>query len=215
MVNQRGHAIEHIKIRWLIEHHNRLGHVQRPAAHKHAQQREERLHRRIKQLVAPLHGVSDGLLMQRAILHAAGQYGQAALEPRQQRRRWNSLIRAAASSSASGRPSSRTQISAMIGAVSSVTMKSGLTMQARSTNRAAAAELASIAMRSPLCAQHERVGQHQRADHKFLFAADTQGMRLVTRMTSRGHAASSSLTAGAAPRICSKLSRYSSRCSPA
>ena len=55
------------------------------------------------------------------------------------------LILAAASSIASGSPSSRAQISATMGAIASVSSKSGRTALARSTKRATASFVASAA----------------------------------------------------------------------
>ena len=57
----------------------------------------------------------------------------------------SSRIRAAASSMASGNPSSRAQISATAGAFSLVTQKPGLIAAARSMKRATAANIESAA----------------------------------------------------------------------
>ena len=101
------------------------------------------------------------------------------------------LARAAASSSASGAPSSAAQIASTDAAFSSVTAKSGLTARARSTNRSAATAAGS-GPRSTLCSPPIR-----------------SRIRLVAS-TETEVAPSSALSAGAASTTCSTLSRTSS-----
>ena len=119
---------------------DRLGRLQRAAADEHRQPPEQRLlagrragrsSRRSRRAASA--GGPAGRARRRSAAAAVAPAAPAAPAGE------SSLIRAAASSIASGRPSSRRQISATAGAFSSVTAKSGLIAAARSTNSATAA----------------------------------------------------------------------------
>ena len=94
------------------------GRLQREAADKDGQPAEEDLLLRGEQVVAPGDGVAHRLLAGRQVAPAAGQQRQPLLQPGQQRPGGSTLTRAAASSIASGSPSSRRQIAATAAAFS-------------------------------------------------------------------------------------------------
>ena len=144
----------------------------------------------------------------------------------------NSLLRAAASSIASGSPSRRVQISATSGAVTSVTAKSGCTSRARSTNNATAAYAVSgggvpdtpartaapLAGPVPAAAGSMTVaacgcgGSASGATRTSFSPRSFSAARLVARIFTPGAAASSAARSGAAASRCSQLSSSSSAC---
>ena len=113
----------------------------------------------------------------------------------------SSLIRAAASSMASGRPSSRRQISATSWAFSLVSSKPGASARARAANKRT--EAACAGSREP------RGGTGSAGTTNSYSPLSRSTVRLATRTTSPGAAASSSATTGAPSMTCSKLSRTS------
>ena len=112
-------------------------------------------------------------------------------------------MRAAASSMASGSPSSRGQISATAGAFSSVTAKSGLIAPRPLDEEGRPPRTATACRRG---GSGRAIGQRQRRDGYSCSPRSWSGARLVTSTFRPGQAASSSATTGAAGRICSKLS---------
>jgi len=119
----------------------------------------------------------------------------------------SSRTRAAASSIASGSPSSRWQISATAGPLSSVRTKSGVIAAARSTKRATAANRDSASAAGGCC----RSGRASGGTGRSCSPLSPSGARLVASTVSPGLAPSSSLTTVAAGRTCSKLSSTRSR----
>ena len=115
-------------------------------------------------------------------------------------------MRAAASSIASGRPSSRRQISATAAALPSVRAKPGRTARARSTNSATAGEDSSSSSGTVAGSAGSASGGtgYSRS------ARSPSTVRLVAKITTRGQRASSSPRPGAAWTTCSRLSRISS-----
>ena len=116
----------------------------------------------------------------------------------------SSFARAAASSIASGSPSSCLQTRATSGALAVSSSNSGSTACARAAKRRTASVLTSASNgRSALGISNGGTGYSRSA-------ASRNGARLVARIHRRGAAASRSPTKGAAERICSKLSSTSS-----
>ena len=148
----------------------RASSVQPPA--KTASRRKRACSGRVQQVVAPGDGVAQRPLARRQVARAAGQQRQAArpAAPAAPAAR-SSLIRAAASSMASGSPSSRRQISATAGAFSSVSAKSaGPPAPARRTaRRPRSAARADKADGGPGLG---RVRQRQRRDRQLVLATD-------------------------------------------
>jgi len=111
---------------------------------------------------------------------------------------------------ASGRPSSRRQISATAAALPSVRANPGCTARARSTNSATAGEDASSAsgtVAGPAGSASGGTGYSRSA-------RSPSTVRLVAKITTRGQRASSSPRPGAAWITCSRLSRISSHAPP-
>ncbi len=114
-------------------------------------------------------------------------------------------IRAAASSRASGRPSSCRQMSTMVPRLSPSRLKSGRTARARSANRATAGVVRS--------GRADGGGTGSGATGRTCSPATPSLVRLVARTTRRGQPRSSDSTKGRMPsRRCSQLSRTSSMC---
>ena len=139
LVHQRGRRLEGVEPERLRVADG-LGRGQRPAAAEHRQPGEEPLLGRGEQVVAPGDGAAQGPL--------AVREGRAP-PVSSVRLRWSrgricpgvrTLVRVAASSMASGSPSSRAQISATAWAFSSVSSKLGRTAWARSTNSRTASD---------------------------------------------------------------------------
>ena len=118
----------------------------------------------------------------------------------------SSFARAAASSIASGRPSSLTQISAIAGALALVAEKSAFTARARSTKSATDSYCESEAI-SGRCAGS---GSDREGTGNSCSPETWSGIRLVTSSFSCAAAARSSASSGAASTSCSTLSRRSS-----
>ena len=117
-------------------------------------------------------------------------------------------IRAAASSIASGTPSSRTQISATAAAFSGARAKAGTRVRARSRKSATAGMPASVC-RSSTSPGSGRWGTGRGGTGKWCSQGTRSAMRLVTRQVSLAQAASRAARCGAAAETCSKLSRSS------
>ncbi len=115
--------------------------------------------------------------------------------------------RAAASSMASGRPSSRRTISATAAPFSAVSVNSGRTAIARSTNR----RTASDAMRTSTSVAPAG-GSDSGGTVNSCSPEIRSGARLDTMTVRRGAPRRRSATIGAADTTCSKLSRTSSAC---
>ena len=118
----------------------------------------------------------------------------------------SSRVRAAASSIASGRPSSRRQISATAAALPSVRAKPGRTARARSTNSATAGEAATSATE----AVAGSAGNASGGTGYSRSARSPSTVRLVAKIATPGQRASSSPRSGATWTTCSRLSRTSS-----
>jgi len=118
------------------------------------------------------------------------------------------LTRTAASSIASGKPSTRAQISATARAFSVVSAKSSLTARARSTNSATAASCASTSTGGRRC----RSGSASGATGHSCSPERRSTTRLVTSTFNPVHPVNNSAMRGAASTRCSKLSRSSSSC---
>ena len=120
---------------------HRLRRLDRAAAREHAEAREQPPVLGIEQVVAPVDRAAQRPLALRAgrarppTAGPAGRPGAATIAAGERSR-----IRAAASSIASGRPSSRRTISATLRPFSAVSVKSGRTAIARSTNSRTASE---------------------------------------------------------------------------
>ena len=113
---------------------NGIRELERAAAGEDAEPGEERLLGRLEQVVAPVDRVPQRALALGQVAGAAGQQVEPVLEPaRRSPAAMSSFTRAAASSIASGRPSSRRQIAATASSFSSVSSNPGLTACARST----------------------------------------------------------------------------------
>jgi hypothetical protein len=120
-------------------------------------------------------------------------------------------MRAAASSIARGSPSRRTQISAMVRALASVSWKLGLMARPRCTKRVQAAYCA----RTSLVGRCFRSGRGSGETANSRSPCSRSGARLVTSRCRFGQAANRSASLGAAASTCSKLSSSSRReCSP-
>ena len=116
------------------------------------------------------------------------------------------FTRAAASSIASGRPSSRLQISPIARAFSLVSAKAGFAVCARSTNSITAGLAASDSSDVVRCAS----GRDSGATGTSCSLDRRSGSRLVTTILSGAAIFSRSTTNGTAPSRCSKLSSSSS-----
>ena len=136
--------------------------------------------RRIEQVVAPGDGVAHRLLAVRQIARPA-----ASRSSRRSKRssRASSACggsrraRAAASSIASGKPSSRSQISITGAALSAVRANSGLTARARSTKRRTASDSSNSSRRRTPVSSREappRARQPQRGQRQLLLAAQVE-----------------------------------------
>src|SRR6266480_240592 len=120
----------------------------------------------------------------------------------------SSLLRAAASSRERGSPSSWIQIWAIAAALSEDKTNWGFTICARCTNRATAAYCASSSCPGRWCGSGKESGGTENS-----YSPSTcSTARLVTRILLDGQASSSSTSAGAASRTCSKLSSSNRRC---
>jgi hypothetical protein len=126
----------------------------------------------------------------------------------------NSRVRAAASSIASGRPSSRRQISATAAALFPVSVKPGRTAWARSTNSATADEAASSPNGTVAGPAGALSGTGSGGTGYSRSAASPSTVRLVARIVTPRQRASSSASSPAALTTCSRLSRISSHRSP-
>ena len=104
---------------------HRLGRLERPAAGEHAEAREQPLLLRVEQVVAPVDRAAQRPLALRQVARARRQQRQPVAEARDIAAGERIRIRAAASSIASGRPSSRRTISATWRPFSAVSAKSG------------------------------------------------------------------------------------------
>ena len=118
----------------------------------------------------------------------------------------SSRIRAAASSMASGRPSSRRQISATAAALPLVSAKPGRTARARSVNSATAGQDSSSSSGMVVGS----AGSGSGGTGYSRSARRPSTVRLVTSISSCGQRVSSSPRSGAAWTTCSRLSRISS-----
>ena len=118
-----------------------------------------------------------------------------------------SFIRAAANSRAKGKPSRCTQTSAMGLALSVVIWKAGMTAWTRCRKSATAAYCASASH----VGREVRSGSARGGTRNSCSPRRCSTLRLVTRILRAGHAASRSLSNGAASMICSKLSSSSSK----
>jgi len=129
--------------------------------------------------------------------------------PRRASSAWGAKIRtcAAASSMASGSPSSRAQIAATSAAFPAVRAKEGRTACAHCTKRATAGKRATAAGSAPSAG----VGRASGGTGKVCSPRTRSAARLVTSATTPGHAPSSAASAGPAPATCSMLSSSSSR----
>ena len=116
------------------------------------------------------------------------------------------LVRAAASSIASGKPSRRVTIAAIVRSSSSVGSKPGRAIRARSTNSATAP----ISRRTAGGARSARSGRWSGGTGIRCSPYRRSGRRLVTSTLILGAAFSRPSMSGAASRICSRLSRTSS-----
>ena len=117
------------------------------------------------------------------------------------------FTRAAASSIASGNPSSRRQISATAGAVSAVNVRSGLTARARSTKSRTASEAVAASVGEAVSGAGSDSGGTGYSCSPERAQSDPAGDQDLRP----GQAPSKSATAGAARRTCSKLSSTSNR----
>ncbi len=122
----------------------------------------------------------------------------------------SSLMRAAASSIARGKPSRRAQISATAGALALLTWKSGLSACARAIKRATASYCDSVT-RSGRCL---RSGSKSGGTANSCSAERRSTARLVTNNLRLEQRARRSESLGAALTTCSKLSSTSSTCFP-
>ena len=111
---------------------------------------------------------------------------------------------------ASGRPSSRRQISATASAFSLVSSKPGAAASARSTNSRTEAYCRRSASGGPQAVQVNGVGSGATGNSCSPLSRST--VRLVTSTTSPAAAVRSSATSGAATVTCSKLSSSSTTC---
>ena len=118
LVHHRSHAIEYVKAQIALCIANRFRAFQSAASGKHGKPAEESLFRGIEQAVTPFHGAAQCLLPGREIAGAAGQQAQRLSSRASMAEGESSLMRAAASSMARGRPSRRAQMAATTGAFS-------------------------------------------------------------------------------------------------
>ena len=171
VVDERGDAVEDVDAQVLAGVADGLGRLERAAAGEDRQAAKELLLGRCQQVVAPLDragaasaGVPAGRARRRSAARAAVRCGPAV------RAGGRILTRAAASSIASGRPSSRRQISTTAPAFFGVSAKSGRPAAARWTNSAIDAHSISAA------GERQRVGsrERQRRDRELLLAVDVQ-----------------------------------------
>jgi hypothetical protein len=91
LVDQGGQGIEDLDAERAIGIADRLGRLQRPAAHEHGQAPEQRLLGRREQVVAPGDGAAQRLVARRHVTCPAGQEAQALREARQDRLRLEQL----------------------------------------------------------------------------------------------------------------------------
>ncbi len=114
-------------------------------------------------------------------------------------------LRAAASSMASGSPSSRWQICATAAASSSVSVKSSRAARARATNR----RTAGVSISTEREGSRARSGSASDGTTRLCSPLRCSTARLVVSIASCGQMASNSVTSGAASSTCSKLSKIS------
>ena len=133
VVDQGRQAVQEVETSFQVAH--RLRRFHRKASRKDGETGVERPYVRFQEAVTPLERVAKGLVSDRQV--AAPPLSSFILSSRRARIACGgrSLTRAAASSSASGSPSTRRQISATSEALSSVSEKLGCVDRARSTNR--------------------------------------------------------------------------------
>ena len=171
---------------------HRLGRLERPAADEDAELREHRLHVRIEQVVAPADRRAQRLLALRGVARAGAEQVEPVRQALEDRRRAGAAWcarRRARSRAAARRGARRCARSAPGRRLASASR--GFSARARLTNSSTAGARASGEIASS-CSPATRSGE-----------------RLVTTSFTRGDAASSRATSGAAPSTCSKLSSTS------
>ena len=145
--------------------------LQRPATREHRQSAEQPLVRLGQEVPAPVDERLEGLLAGDGGPTTAGQEAETVAQAlARSPRRTCTLARAAASSRASGMPSSRRQISTTLAAFESSSRNEGSVVVARSTNRLTAS-VAAIASRSTWS---EVVGQGERRHRVGRLAGDAE-----------------------------------------
>ena len=153
--------------------------------------------------VAPGDGIAHGLLaLGRIAPRLRPAAASVAPAGRSRVGTGSAFTRAAASSIASGRPSSRRQISATAAALSAVNAKAGDTAWARSAN-------SRTESRSASCSGEISAVEFGKGNGAIGYSRSPptlSGSRLVTRTVNPGAPFSSSATDGAASTTCSKLS---------
>ena len=190
-----------------------LDRLEREPAREHRQAPEQRPLRRGQQVVAPVQRRAERLLARR---WSSGPRPSASRKRSFSRATICSTLRsrtrAAASSMASGRPSSRRQSSTTAGAFSSVSAKSGVDQPGALDEEADGLEPRQVLRR----ARSPSSGRASGGTRKVLSPGMLSRSRLVASTRSCGHARTSvSASSAQAPMRCSQLSRISSACRPA
>ena len=175
------------------------------AADEDRETAKERLLGVVEQVVAPPNRVTHRLLAQGQITRAAAEQRQSLFQACSSAAGGKTLIRAAASSIASGSPSTRLTMSATAGSVSAVRRKSGLMACARSVKSRTAPDIPASSIRGRgACSGSGATGNSRSPESR-------SPIRLVIRSVTPGQASRRSRSRGPAVTTCSKLSRTRSR----
>ena len=162
---------------------DRLRRLHRRAPGEHRQAREARLFARVEQLVAPVDRRAQRALARRRVARRAPSAPTAASRRSAISAGQSNPQRAAASSIASGSPSTRRQISATAAALPSSRPNPGSCARARSQNNATASAASAPGA--------SRLRQRERRYRMRCSACTASGSRLVASTVTPGHAATS------------------------
>ena len=206
LIHQRAHAVQQVQTKIAFRVAHRFHALQIAPAREHRKSPEQPLLWPAQQVVTPIHRRPKRLL----------PFGRSRAPPVSSCRRLLSLvsredgakilIRAAASSIASGNPSSRAQISATAPALSLPSLKSGLTATARCRNSATAGYCDRLSGEDFPPGSGSASGGKGNSCSPYTCSAD----RLVTMIFRFTPVANNSATVPAAAVRCSKLSSTSS-----
>ena len=164
VIHQGGQAFQNIQCIFCVT--DRFDGFERESADEHTKAGVQFFFFLVQEAVAPFKCIAQGLVPRGQITRAAGEQLEAIVQAGENCLGGNSLIRAAANSSAKGSPSRRRQISVTDEALSCVKVKVGLEARARSTNRCTD----SFPAKSSIGQISRRLRQVQWRDRIFAFA---------------------------------------------